>query len=160
MAVRNELFGGAAAAETVARAAEIVATVARRSPGWDGAAGALAQATSLAARARALGDEDEDAFAAALDGPSAETLDRSVELPLRIGRAAVDVCLLAADARAHGEGAYQADAVAASQLAAGAVRAVRHLVAVNLGVQPGDERLDEADALVRLADGAARTLDS
>lgn len=59
-------------------AAELVASVARRSPDWAAAGATVAEARALARRADDLGAANEAAFVAALTRPAAETLERSV----------------------------------------------------------------------------------
>jgi hypothetical protein len=156
-----EVFAGVAAARTLLSAAELVGSVARASAGWAGAGGTAVQAEALGRRAATLADEGGAAFRTAVEQPSAETLDRSVEGPLRLVELAADAALLAEQAAAECDAAYRADAVAAAVLAGAAARVARELVAVNLAVRPGDARLTRADELAERARVAARrALDS
>jgi hypothetical protein len=51
-----------------------------------------------------------------------------------------------------------ADVAAAAALAAAVARGARELVAVNLTALPGDDRVEEADRLVAVAETAAATV--
>jgi formiminotetrahydrofolate cyclodeaminase len=136
------------AAATVAIAAALVVRAARESGGWADAPGIAAQALRLRARAEALVDEAARAYAAAAealrDRPGDATLMMRLEAaalaPLDVGRTAADVALLAAAAALEAADPARPDAVAAAALAAGAARAAETIVAVNLGVTPGDPR--------------------
>lgn len=170
--------GGSAAALTVAFAAGLVAMVARSSRGmWEDAAGVAAQALTLQDRAAALSLKDAEAWEAALAalrtaadpserdeaGPREELdlerkLERSAAIPLEIAELGADVAVLAVEAAVHGEHEYRADAAAAAALAAGGARAATHLVEVNLGIRPGDERLARARASQTAAYEAAERL--
>jgi methenyltetrahydrofolate cyclohydrolase len=170
--------GGSAAALTVAFAAGLVAMVARSSRGmWEDAAGVAAQALTLQDRAAALSLKDAEAWEAALAalrtaadpserdeaGPREELdlerkLERSAAIPLEIAELGADVAVLAVEAAVHGEHEYRADAAAAAALAAGGARAATHLVEVNLGIRPGDERLVRARASQTAAYEAAERL--
>jgi methenyltetrahydrofolate cyclohydrolase len=170
--------GGSAAALTVAFAAGLVAMVARSSRGmWEDAAGVAAQALTLQDRAAALSLKDAEAWEAALaalrmaadpteraQGGGREELDlerkleRSAAIPLEIAELGADVAVLAVEAAVHGEHEYRADAAAAAALAAGGARAATHLVEVNLGIRPGDERLVQARASQTAAYEAAERL--
>ena len=166
---------GSASALTVAFAAGLVVMVARRSAdSWEESAGVAAQALSLQARAAPLALADAQVWAQALEalesaedeaaGPNGELeqkLDLSAAVPVQIAEAAADTAVLAALAAELGEGAYRPDAAAAAVLAAAGARAAAHLVAVNLAVQEGDDRLVRARASEETAAGAAaRALDS
>jgi methenyltetrahydrofolate cyclohydrolase len=170
--------GGSAAALTVAFAAGLVAMVARSSRGmWEDAAGVAAQALTLQDRAAALSRKDAEAWEAALaalrtaadpterdEAGTREELDlerkleRSAAIPLEIAELGADVAVLAVEAAVHGEHEYRADAAAAAALAAGGARAATHLVEVNLGIRPGDERLVHARASQTAAYEAAERL--
>ena len=170
--------GGSAAALTVAFAAALVAMVARSSRGmWEDAAGVAAQALTLQDRAADLSRKDAEAWEAALDALRAAAdpgeredagtreeldlerkLDRSAAIPLEIAELGADVAVLAVEAAVHGEHEYRADAAAAAALAAGGARAATHLVEVNLGIRPGDERLTRARASQTAAYEAAERL--
>jgi methenyltetrahydrofolate cyclohydrolase len=170
--------GGSAAALTVAFAGGLIAMVARSSRGmWEDAAGVAAQALTLQDRAAALSLKDAEAWEAALAalrtaadpserdeaGPREELdlerkLERSAAIPLEIAELGADVAVLAVEAAVHGEHEYRADAAAAAALAAGGARAATHLVEVNLGIRPGDERLVRARASQTAAYEAAERL--
>jgi formiminotetrahydrofolate cyclodeaminase len=168
--------GGSAAAFAVALAAGLVAMVARSShDSWKDAGGVGAQAAALLERITPLVRADAEVWddaVAALRGSAGgnaerrdEELERKLEdaaaVPIRIAEAGADAASLAELAADRGDGAYRADAAVAAVLAAAGARAASHLVAVNLGVQEGDERLARvrrsADAA---ADAAARALDA
>ena len=170
--------GGSAAALTVAFAAGLVAMVARSSREmWEDAAGVAAQALTLQDRASALTRTDAEAWEEALaalraaadpnesageEKPAALDLERKLErsaaIPLEIAELGADVASLAVEAAVHGEHEYRADAAAAAALAAGGARAASHLVEVNLGMRPGDERLARARASEKAANEAAERM--
>jgi formiminotetrahydrofolate cyclodeaminase len=143
---------------------------------WDDAAGVAAQALTLQDRAAALSRKDAEAWEAALaalraaadpserEAGTREELDlerkleRSAAIPLEIAELGADVAILAVEAAVHGEHEYRADAAAAAALAAGGARAATHLVEVNLGIRPGDERLARARASQTAAYEAAERL--
>jgi formiminotetrahydrofolate cyclodeaminase len=170
--------GGSAAALTVAFAAGLVAMVARSSrETWSDAPGIAAQALTLQDRAASLTHIDakawDDALAAlrtAADPNESEgngsrgdfelerKLERAAAIPLEIADLGADTAFLAAHAGEHGDLAYRADAAAAAALAAGGARAAAHLVEVNLGIRPGDERLARARASETAAAEAAERL--
>jgi methenyltetrahydrofolate cyclohydrolase len=170
--------GGSAAALTVAFAAGLVAMVARSSRDvWEDAPGVAAQALTLQDRAGSLAGTDaeawDDALAAlraAADPTESEAngargdlelerkLERAAAIPLEIAELGADTAVLAAHAGAHGDLAYRADAAAAAALAAGGARAAAHLVEVNLGVRPGDERLERARTSEKAATEASERL--
>ena len=166
--------GGSASALTVAFAAGLVAMVARHSAdSWEESGGVAAQALALQARAAPLALTDalvwEQALealetagrASAPNGELEEKLDLSAAVPLQIAEAAADTAVLAALAAELGEGSYRPDAAAAAVLAAAGARAAAHLVAVNLAVQEGDDRLVRARASEETAaDAATRALDA
>ncbi len=161
---------GPAAAFVTATAAALTAMAARASrESWPDAAGAVAQAESLRARAVRLADEAADALTAVLDersGAGSErvemrdfrlgrTLHRAAAVPLSIVEAATDVALLASHTAGHCSGDVRPDATAGAFLAHGAARAAAHLVEVNLATMAGDERVTRAHGLVRAAGAAA-----
>jgi formiminotetrahydrofolate cyclodeaminase len=157
----EDLVGGAAAAEAIGLATALVITAAGRSDDWPEAAGVVAQAEALHERCAQLAAADAQAFRDALAHPAAETLARSVDLPLRIAEAAVDAALLAEETADRCEGSFRGDAVAAAVLAEGAARMAEHLVAINLGVAEGDDRLRQAKRLSEEAgDAVLRSLDT
>jgi formiminotetrahydrofolate cyclodeaminase len=170
-AERRAPGGGSAAALTVALAGGLVAMVARSSRNsWSEAPGVAAQALALVDRVLPLVNADAlvwDQATAALEERGAgddlleRKLDAAAAIPIRIAEAGADAAALAELAADRGEGAYRADAVAAALLAAAGADVAAHLVAVNLGVQEGDERLSRARANAEAAgDAARRALDS
>ena len=170
--------GGSAAALTVAFAAGLVTMVARSSRDvWEDAPGIAAQALTLQDRAASLTGTDAEAWDDALaalraaadptetDGDGARgdlelerKLERAAAIPLEIAELGADTAVLAAYAGEHGDLAYRADAAAAAALAAGGAQAAAHLVEVNLGIRPGDERLARARASEKAATEAAERL--
>jgi formiminotetrahydrofolate cyclodeaminase len=149
--------GGVAAAAALSMAAALVAMVARTSTAsWPEAAGVVAQADRLQARAAKLADEGAAAFAAALtalrppgttrpdNSQLGDAMNAAVEPPLRIAELAADVALLAALAGRKGDPDVHADAVVAATLAAAAGRAAAHLVEVNLVVTESHAELSRA----------------
>jgi methenyltetrahydrofolate cyclohydrolase len=166
---------GSASALTVALAAGLVVMVARRSAdSWQEAGGVAAQALALQARTAPLVLADAQVWEQALEaleevvrngdaveGDLEDKLERSTAVPLQIADAAADTAQLAALAAELGEGAYRPDAAAAAVLAAAGAKAAAHLVAVNLTIQAGDQRLARAQASEAVAaDAAARALDA
>ena len=155
------------AAQAAAEAARLVATVARETSGWDGAAGSAAQATALAGRLDGLARDDAEAFAAALGALAEGTRDlpmrmaRAAEVPLEIACVAADVAEAARLVAERCDGVLRADAAGAAALAAGAAMAASHLVQANLVVTGDDPRLEQA---ARAADdarySATRALDA
>ncbi len=165
--------GGSAAALTVAFAASLVAMVARSSPAsLADSKGVSAQALALQDRAAPLSHVDAEAWeeaSAALraasdpeqDAPQSRgvlerALDRAAAIPLEIVELGADVAALAAMVGERCEPEYRADAAAAAALAAGGARAAAHLVEVNLGMRPGDPRLERARATEQAAAESAR----
>lgn len=176
---------GTAAALSAAFAASLVTMTARQSRTWVDAAGAIGQSEALRARLRSLIVDDAQAFKRARtlllregkdrehrgaarapvtipdlppeqrDRELAEALRRAAEIPLTIAELAAEVAELAATVAREGAPDHRADAAAACGLAEAAVAAASHLVAVNLGIGPGDPFLRRAEDAVELA-GAAR----
>jgi formiminotetrahydrofolate cyclodeaminase len=170
-AARRAPGGGSAAALTVALAAGLVTMVARSSRNsWNDAIGVAAQAQALVERVMPLVEADAFAWeqaAAALEetGAGNEILERKLEaaaaIPIQIAEAGADTAALAELVADRGEGAYRADAVAAAVLAAAGAQAAAHLVAVNLSVQEGDERLARVRRSAEAAaEASRRALDS
>ncbi|MGE5272237.1 MAG: cyclodeaminase/cyclohydrolase family protein [Verrucomicrobiota bacterium] len=142
---------GSAAAETAGKAAQIVASVARESGGaWSGAAGAAAQASTLAERLATLADVDAEVFTAALDAlakGSADLrprLEEAAAAPLEIAEAAADVAEAALHVAERCDGLLRTDAAGAAALAAGAALAAAQLVRANLALAPDDDRVRRA----------------
>jgi formiminotetrahydrofolate cyclodeaminase len=146
---------GPATAQAGAAAAYVIAAAAREAGDATGAA----QAEALATRLTRLGEEDEDALAAARAAfPDAEpeasdarrdfafgkVLDRAAAAPLAIAEACADVGILARALAERVDPAQGPDLEAAALLAGGAARAAAHLVEINLAVGEDDERARRA----------------
>jgi formiminotetrahydrofolate cyclodeaminase len=170
-AARRAPGGGSAAAVTVALAAGLVTLAARSSRNsWSDAIGVAAQAQALVERVMPLVEADALAWeqaAAALEetGGGDEVLERKLEaaaaVPMQIAEAGADAAALAELVADRGDAAYRADAVAAAILAAAGAEAAAHLVAVNLGVREGDERLVRVRRSAEAAaEASRRALDS
>jgi len=157
--------GGSTAALVGAMAAALCAKTAR----FSNDDGAVAQARALELRLLALAPEDARVFETALrrlDEPRDPDPDRrdyelgrslaaAADVPLRIADVCADVADLAADLAERGKADLQPDAAAAAVLAQGAARAAAHLVAVNLGATPNDERVHRAGRIAGAAVSAA-----
>jgi formiminotetrahydrofolate cyclodeaminase len=162
--------GGSVAAHVTEMAASLAAMVGRFSHDWDGAAGAVAQAETLRHRAAPLAVRDAEAFENVLTAMRmpkdlepevrntliGETLSRAADVPLEIAETAGDVAALAAEIAASGNQNLRGDAAASAALAAAAARVAANLVEINLSTVAGDERIERARTLVRLADRAAK----
>jgi len=159
--------GGSAAALAVAMAASLAAMAARLSERhWEGAAGAAAEADTLRARVAPLARADADAYgrvleafrmpegggAEARDAAIGEALGEAAAVPLAVAAVAADVAALAAEIAGRGNPNLRGDAAAAAALADAGARIAAHLVAINVGVGGGDERVTLAR---KLAEGAA-----
>ena len=167
---RSPGAGSLAAIATCAAAA--IATRAARYSGtaWAGAEGAAAQGEALRRRTAPLAARGADVFGKALDAldePREPDPDRrnwqlgralrdSADVPLQIAEAAADVAALAAEIAERGNPELRPDVAAAAVLAEAGARMSAHLVAVNLGAGPGDERIERAEALVVFATEHAR----
>jgi formiminotetrahydrofolate cyclodeaminase len=153
---------GSAAALTAAMAASLVAMAARRSRDTGAeAAGVAAQAVALRARCVGLASAVADLFATATAALEQRTdvagpLRRSVDPLLAIADASADVARLAAFTAPRCEGASRADVASAAALAESAARVAMVLVASNLAVTTGDERLVWAERAAAEAAAAAR----
>ncbi len=165
--------GGAIAALVAAWAASLAAAAADRSrEGWEGAAGARAQAQALRTRALRLLERGERAHAQAMEtlarrgdeGAEREDvrdwrLGRAVreaaEPPLELAACALSVAELARVIASHAAGEVNADAAVAAQLAAAASRAGAHLVEINLVVGGNSELAVQARELAEAAAAAA-----
>jgi formiminotetrahydrofolate cyclodeaminase len=162
--------GGSVAAIALTAAAALVAMAARFSrEHWDGAAGAVAQAERLRARAEPLAQADAEAYERALvalrqprDGdPDARNaaigraLEAAAAVPLDIAEVAVDVAELAATVAENGNPNLRGDAAAGAELAAAAARIGSGLVQINLGATKSDDRIARGKALVAAAVDAA-----
>jgi methenyltetrahydrofolate cyclohydrolase len=157
--------GGSVAAVVTAFAASLTAMAARfSSEQWEDAAGAVAQAEALRARALPLADEDTKAYEsylaalhlpkelepAARDAAIGEALSRAADVPLQIAETALDVASLAAELAERGNPNLRGDAATAALLGEAAVRATANLVEINLGTREGDERVERARELVEM----------
>ena len=162
--------GGALAATTIAFAARLVADAAGRAAvEWEAAPEAQTRGLALARSAVALGAIDDQAYrgaVAALSGDVAavtrearnevvgDMLDRAAEAPLALARTAADVVVLAGEVARRAPVQAAADATAAAVIAAGAARAVAHLISVNLVTREDDPRLYQARQEVSRATAA------
>jgi formiminotetrahydrofolate cyclodeaminase len=151
--------GGSAAALTTAMAASLALLATRLT---DGLQIEALEAETLRERAEQLAVRDAEAYADYLharadkhDAPLGEALARAAETPLEIAETAASVATLAASLAERGSPTVQGDAVAAALLAEAAARASANLVAVNLTVRAGDERIERAKAAVAAATTAA-----
>lgn len=164
---------GSAAALVGAMAAAVVIMSARASGNWAETGGAAAQAIVLRSKLTAQAREDAVAYAAAReelerakaggadDFRLADMLVRAAEVPIRIAETTCDVALLAEHVAARGHPDTGPDAAAAAALAAGAAAAAAHLVSINLGATPDDERVRRArTAADTAAEAAQRALSS
>ena len=148
----------------VAAAAALVEKSARLSTRqWAGAAGALERAHALRLESFELIEEDAQAYLAFVDAVrSHQEVDkaqaRTIDIPLRMARAAAEVAELAVQLAKHGNPNLRADAVVAATLAAAAAESGLTLIAVNLGDARDDARLAEARRLARKASGLAASL--
>jgi formiminotetrahydrofolate cyclodeaminase len=172
LAARQRVPGaGSIAAVVIAAAAGMVARGARFSEaGWADAPGVAAQAETLRARVTPLAELAAEAFGRAieaLDEPPDDDAERrdwslgkalaeAAEVPLRIVAAGADTALLAAEVAEHGSDELRPDVAAAAVLAEAGARMCAHLVAVNLGASPGDERIQAAQKLCEAAREARR----
>ena len=162
--------GGSVAAVVVEMAASLAAMAARFArQHWDGAAGALAQAEALRARAAPLAQEDAEAYEAVLTAMRmprdleaevrntliGDTLSRAADAPLRIAETAADVAELGATLAEEGNPNLRGDAAAAAILSEAAARAAANLVEINLATTETDERIGRARELARAARTAA-----
>jgi len=162
--------GGSVAAVVVEMAASLAAMVARFSrEHWDGAAGAVAQAEVLRARAAPLARDDAEAYEAVLTAMRmpqdlepevrntliGDTLSRAADAPLRIAETAADVAELGATLALDGNPNLRGDAAAAALLAEAAARVAANLVEINLATTETDERIGRARELAHGARTAA-----
>jgi methenyltetrahydrofolate cyclohydrolase len=148
----------------VAAAAALLEKSARLSTKhWEGAAAALERAHALRAESFELIEDDAQAYLAFVEAVrSQEHVDtahaRTVDVPLRMTRAAAEVADLAVQLANHGNPNLRADAVVAATLAAAAAESGLTLISVNLGDAAGDARLAAARQLARKATGLAASL--
>jgi methenyltetrahydrofolate cyclohydrolase len=151
--------GGSVAAIVVALAAALLTMSGRLSrEEWPEAGGAIAQSERLRKRVGPLAAADAKAFRDAIralgGADRSETctrplelgpaLARAAEIPLRIAETAADVAALAVLVAERASPDVRPDAAAAAALAEAGARAAAHLVEVNLGATPDDERVGKA----------------
>jgi formiminotetrahydrofolate cyclodeaminase len=130
---------------------------------WQGAAGALERAESLRVESFGLIEEDAQAYLAFVDTVRSQqdlgaAHARTVDVPLRMIRAAAEVAELAVQLAQHGNPNLRADAVVGATLAAAAAESGLILIEVNLGDATSDARFAVARKLARKASGLARSL--
>jgi len=156
---------GAAAALAVALAADLVAQVAERTPGWDARGGVLAQADVLRARATSAAgrvaaiyhvlvealDAAVVASSAAAEGDLGEELAQAADVLVQIAETASDCAALAVLVAKSGDTVVRADATAAAILAAAGAEMAAHLVEVNLLAGARQEQTDRARELASTA---------
>ena len=148
----------------VAAAAALLEKSARLSgKQWDGAAAALERAHALRVQSFELIEEDAQAYLAFVDAVRSQqdverAHARTVDVPLRMTRAAAEVADLAVQLANHGNPNLRADAVVAATLAAAAAESGLTLIAVNVGDVAADARLEAARQLARKATGLAASL--
>ena len=148
----------------VAAAAALLEKSARLSgKQWDGAAAALERAHALRVESFELIEEDAQAYLAFVEAvrsqQDVETAHaRTVDVPLRMTRAAAEVAELAVQLASHGNPNLRADAVVAATLAAAAAESGLTLISVNLGDAAADARVGAARQMARKATGLALSL--
>jgi formiminotetrahydrofolate cyclodeaminase len=148
----------------VAAAAALVEKSARLSKKqWDGAAGALERVHALRVESFALIEEDSQAYLAFVEAVRSQqdlvtAHARTVDVPLRMIRAAAEVTELAVQLAQHGNPNLRADAVVGAKLAAAAAESGLILIEVNLGEAATDARFAVAKKLARTASGLALSL--
>jgi formiminotetrahydrofolate cyclodeaminase len=130
---------------------------------WDGAAGAVDRAQALREESFALIEEDAQAYLAFVDAVrSQQDVDAAhaltIDVPLRMIRAAAEVTELAVQLANQGNPNLRADAVVGAVLAAAAAECGLLLIEVNLGDAEGDARFAVAGKLARKATGLAASL--
>jgi formiminotetrahydrofolate cyclodeaminase len=161
----ERVVGGAAAGPVAAQTGSAAAQVLRAAAQAAGVGALAAQAVSLGTRLDRLAEDDARALERARslmpdaepDEPDARrdfALGRAIAeagaVPLAIAEACADLVILAESLAPDADAASAPDVEAARLLAAGAARAAAHLVEVNLAHAPGDERLDRAQAVLRV----------
>ena len=108
-------------------------------------------------------EEDAEAYLSFVDAVRsqtelAEAHARTVDVPLRMIRAAAEVVELAVQLANQGNPNLRADAVVGATLAAAAAESGLMLIEVNLGNAAGDARFAIAKKLARKANGLALSL--
>jgi len=155
---------GSACGAVVAAAAALVEKSARLSvKQWPGAPVALRRATALRMESLELIEKDAQAYLAFVDAVRSRTDVETahaltVDVPLRMTRAAAEVVDIAVQLANYGNPNLRADAVVGATLAAAAAESGLILIAVNLGDADDDARLAEARQLARTANGLAASL--
>src|SRR4029077_6304121 len=132
---------------------------------WEGAAAALERAEALRIESFDLIEEDAQVYLAFVDAVRSQqdvaaAHARTVDVPLRIIRAASEVAELAVQLAQHGNPNLRADAVVGAILAAAAAESGLILIEVNLGDASADARFAVAEKLARRASGLALSLSS
>jgi methenyltetrahydrofolate cyclohydrolase len=130
---------------------------------WDGAAVALERAHALRVEGLELIEEDAQAYLAFVDAVRSQNdvgaaHSRTVDVPLRMTRAAAEVAALAVQIAHHGNPNLRADAVVAATLAAAAAESGLTLISVNVGDTAADPRLAAARKLAHQASELAGSL--
>ena len=157
--------GGSAAALAVAMGAALLAMASRISVDhWADAGSTAAQAEALRLRAAPLAQADAEAYGEVLrlrreqagDAELGKAFDQAADLPLRIAEVGADVAELAAHAAPRVDPKVHGDAAAAAVLAQAGTGIAAHLVAINLAMSEGDERIRRAEELAEAATDAAR----
>jgi formiminotetrahydrofolate cyclodeaminase len=111
---------------------------------------AIERAQGLRNRLIVLADDDADAYQEFMETKSDEARSRTVDVPLAMAEAGAEVVELGRSLETRLGKAVAGDAIAASILAGGVVRAAARLVEIN--AVDGDDRVERAR---RLADGGA-----
>lgn len=159
--------GSTVAAVNVALGAALVVKAARAAgEAWGEAGGVAAQASVLGRRAQAAATTTGEAYEEAVallrsatgtgerDADLGVALARAAEVVLAIAGTAADVAVLAAEAAEHGVVELRPECVTAALLAEASCVAAAHLVAINLGLTAGDERLSRCADHTRQARAA------
>jgi formiminotetrahydrofolate cyclodeaminase len=154
---------GSACGAVVAAASALLEKAARLSgKQWTGANDALERAHTLRVESFGLIEEDAQAYLAFVEAvrsrKDVETAHaRTVDVPLRMIRAAAEVAELAVQLANHGNPNLRADAVVAAILASAAAESGLTLISVNLR-DSDDARLAMAEKLALRASGLALSL--
>ena len=171
---RLEPGAGSVAAVTAALAAAVSVSVSQLSgEAAEDAEEAVARAQAARERLMLLADANAAAYEEATRslGRGAEDYEEGRErrlgtdlalaayTPLSIAEVAAEVAYIAALLADCADPEVRADAVVAACLAEGAARGAAHLVRINLGMAPGDERAERADEFAAIAaEARARAL--
>jgi methenyltetrahydrofolate cyclohydrolase len=163
---RLEPGAGSVAAVTAALAAAVSVSVSQLSgEAAEDAEEAVARAQAARERLTLLADANAAAYEEATRslGRGAEDYEEGRErrlgtdlalaayTPLSIAEVAAEVAYIAALLADGADPEVRADAVVAACLAEGAARGAAHLVRINLGMAPGDERAERADEFAAIA---------